>query len=70
MMHIKHLEDEIMKDIAAINSRGGYKNMMELRGLKDQLELWELLHKFEKHHSGGHSAHEETAPRTDARSRY
>jgi len=56
---IEKLEEEIKKDIARIETRGDYHNMIEIRNLKDELELWHLLHKFKEY--AGHSGAENEA---------
>jgi len=64
MEHIKHLEDEIARDIAWVQQKGGYKHMGNVRELKDKLELWHLLHKFHEHHGHhtGPASHVEHMP--------
>ena len=54
MHHIKSLEDKIAKDIAWITSKGGYGSSeasirQNVHDLKNELELWHLLKKYEKH---------------------
>lgn len=48
-MHIKYLEEEIDEEIAAIEARKGYTSMQEVRALKNELELWELLREYKEH---------------------
>jgi len=63
MQHcISKLEEEIKKDINRIEARGAYHNITEVRNLKDELELWSLLHKF-KEHTGHNTAEYEAMPK-------
>ena len=63
MNHITWLEDEIKKDIQWVHEKGGYKNMDNVSELREKLELWHLLRKFEERAGGAGTAEPAKEPR-------